>query len=444
MAETLKFIFEIVAVALLVAANGYFVAAEFSLVKIRASQLQPHAKKGGIAVKSALHATTHLDDVLSSTQLGVTLSSLALGWVGEPFVAEKISPILEFFGGVDPVKVHSISFAVAFVLITFLHIVFGELAPKSLAIQFPKRTALAVATPLIIFYKIFFPFIWILNKTASIFLRIFGIKIAEKTSNDFSPDELEYVLSHSRQSRQEDLLVNKVMLRALRLRDTRVNEIMIPRDEIDALWLNAVPEENLRIAQRTAHSRYPVFDKDLDRPVGTLLVREWLWQIQILGDETPIQPILRDVLTFPPETQISEVLEKFRLAQNHLALVVNNEGRTLGLVSFEDILEEIVGDIRDEFETGKKEIFEQTPDTIVVSGTLNMHELEAETGWNFEWSGNSYETVGSWIRSLRPGRIPKRGEKIRYEDIEIIPLETPAGSLKRILLRRLWENQNSE
>jgi CBS domain containing-hemolysin-like protein len=251
------------------------------------------------------------------------------------------------------------------------------------------------------------------------------------------------VLSHSRPA-SDDVLIDRILIRSLRLRDTRVNEVMIPRDEINALWANATNQENLRVAQRTGHSRYPVFDGDLDKPVGILLTREWLWQIQMLGEDTPIEPLLRDAMVFPPDMELAEVLERFRQSQNHIALVVNAEGRTLGLVSFEDVLEEIVGDIRDEFDTDKKEIFNQTEDSIVVAGTLNMHELEAETGWNFEWDGNSYETVASWVRSLCPGRPPKRGETLRYEDIEVVPLETPAGSLKRILLRRVWEGTKEE
>lgn len=430
----------IVVVILLVIANGFFVAAEFALVKVRSTQLHPLEKDGGIRVKSAVRATKHLDGVLSATQLGITLASLALGWVGEPFIAHNIvEPLLAHFGMHDPATIKTVSVAVAFSIITFLHIVFGELAPKSLAIQYPLKTSLGVAFPLIIFHKIFFPFIWSLNGTANFFLRRAGIHPAGEGSHAISKDEMEYVLSHSRPA-SDDVLIDRILIRSLRLRDTRVNEVMIPRDEINALWSHVDPQENLRTAQRSGHSRYPVFDRDLDKPVGVLLMREWLWQIQMLGADTPIEPLLRDIMTFSPETPLDDVLERFRLSQNHIALVVNSEGRTLGLVSFEDVLEEIVGDIRDEFDTDKKEIFEQTEDSIIVAGTLNMHELEAETGWNFEWDGNSYETVASWVRSLCPGRPPKRGEVLRYEDVEVIPLETPAGSLKRILLRRVWEH----
>lgn len=442
MPDLLKWIFEIAVVALLVLANGFFVAAEFALVKVRTSQLYPLEKEGGVRVRAAIRATEHLDAVLSATQLGITLASLGLGWVGEPFVAHRLEPVFEFFGITEPATVTSISFAVAFVLITFLHIVFGELAPKSLAIQYPKKTSLTVALPLVIFNKLFFPFIWALNGTANFFLRRAGIHPAGEGVHGFAPEEMEYVLSHSRHTHAADVLVNRIMLRSLRMRDTRVSEIMLPRDEIDALWINAPVEENLRIAQSTGHSRYPVFGVDLDAPVGILMVREWLWQIDMLGEDTPIAPLLREMITFPPETPILNVLERLRLSQNHLALVVNDEGRTIGLISFEDVLEEIVGDIRDEFDTDAKEIFEQTPDSIVVSGTLSMHELEAETGWTLEWEGNSTQTVAEWIKYEHGFRLPKRGQKLRIDDYEIIPLETPAGSLKRILITRKWDKEN--
>ncbi len=439
MSDTVEFILQILLIVALIFANGCFVSAEVSLVKIRASQLYPLKKDGGIRVKYAIHAAEHMDKVLSATQLGVTLSSLALGWAGEPFVASRLTPLFEYFGIVDPTKIASFSFAVAFILITFLHIVFGELAPKTAAIQYPKKTALIFATPLMIFHKIFFPFIVLLNITANFCLRLVGIKTSNGPKRGFSSEELEYVLSHTRHSTEEDVLVNRVMLRALRLRDTRVNEIMVPRDEINGLWIHAPAKVNIGVMQRSARSRYPVFGNDIDDPVGILLTREWLWQMQTLGEDTPIEPILRDVVKFPPDMRIADALETLRHSQNHIALIVNDEGRTIGLISFEDILEEIVGDIRDEFEKSQKEIFEQTQDTIIVAGSLSMHELEAETGWNFEWDGNSNETVASWIRSLRPGIPAKRGEVIRHEDIEIIPIETPAGSLKRILLRRVWE-----
>lgn len=442
MPEILKLIVEIAVVAALVLANGFFVAAEFALVKVRTSQLYPLEKEGGVRVRAAIRATEHLDAMLSATQLGITLASLGLGWVGEPFVAHRLMPMFKFFGITEQATITSVSFAVAFVLITFFHIVFGELAPKSLAIQYPKKTSLAVALPLTAFHKVLFPFIWALNGTANFFLRRAGIHPAGEGVHGFSPEEMEYVLSHSRHSHSADVLVNRLMLRSLRMRDTRVSEIMLPRDEINALWINASTAENLRIAQSTGHSRYPVFGVDLDAPVGILMVREWLWQIQVLGEDTPIAPLLRDMITFPPETPILTVLERLRLSQNHLALVVNDEGRTLGLISFEDVLEEIVGDIRDEFDTDAKEIFEQTPDSIVVAGTLSMHELEAETGWTLEWEGNSTQTVAEWIKYEHGFRLPKRGEKLRIDDYEIIPLQTPAGSLKRLLITKKWEQEN--
>ena len=247
MPEILKMILEAATVVFLVFANGFFVAAEFALVKVRTSQLYPLEKDGGVRVRSAIRATEHLDAVLSATQLGITLASLALGWVGEPFVAHRIAPLLEKFGVTEPSTVTSVSFAVAFALITFMHIVFGELAPKSLAIQYPKRTSLAVALPLMVFHKLLFPFICALNGTANFFLRRAGIHPAGEGAHGFSPEEMEYVLSHSRHTHSADVLVNRLMLRSLRMRDTRVSEIMLPRDEINALWLGAPAQGRLDV-----------------------------------------------------------------------------------------------------------------------------------------------------------------------------------------------------
>jgi len=188
--EVLKIILEVLLVLGLVAANGFFVAAEFALVKIRASQLRPLARNGGWRVRMALFATTHLDAVLSSTQLGITLTSLGLGWIGEPVIGERLEPLLGQLGITDPAAVKSISFAVAFSVITFLHIVLGELTPKSLAIQRPKAVSLRVAGPLVLFYQAFFPFIWVLNGTANRILRWAGLEPASEGEHGFSAEEL--------------------------------------------------------------------------------------------------------------------------------------------------------------------------------------------------------------------------------------------------------------
>src|SRR3954470_12748733 len=288
----------------LVLANGFFVAAEFALVKVRASQLRPLAKAGGWRVKMALWANAHLGAMLSASQLGVTLASLGLGWVGEPYLAHRLGPVLGRFGVTDPGMVSSVSFAIAFTVITFVHITFGELGPKAVAIQRAQKTALWLSAPLVVFYYCFYPFIWLLNFSADTLLGWFGLKPAGESDHAISAEELEYVFSHARHAHPGDALINKLMVQSLRVRKTTAQQIMRPRDQVIALWLDKPLPENLRIAQTSGHSRFPVCEGTLDNVKGMLLVREWLWQLQALGPEASFAPLLRPVLEFELRTPI--------------------------------------------------------------------------------------------------------------------------------------------
>lgn len=368
MPEPFRVFFEIFVVLALVAANGFFVAAEFAIVKVRASQLRPLAKTGGWRVKYALQATEHLDAVLSATQLGITLASLGLGWLGEPFIGHRIAPLLREFGISDPKVISSISFAVAFSIITFFHIVLGELAPKSLAIQRPKAVSLNAAAPLIIFYRMFFPFIWLLNGAANRFLRCFGLDPAGEGDHTFSSEKLEYVFTQARHSHPGDALINRIMVRSLRLRSVIAQQVMRPREQIVSLWMDRLMAENLRLAQTGGFSRMPVCGTSLNDFKGILLVREWLWQIHALGADASFAPLVRPALTFTLKTPIHTMIELFRTSRNHLALVLNDNLKVAGIVSFEDVLEEIVGDIQDEFDPGHGPVFEHTATAIIVSG----------------------------------------------------------------------------
>ena len=426
--------FEIFIIVFLVAANGFFVAAEFALVKVRASQLLPLAKKGGWRVKFAIRATKHLDAALSATQLGITLASLGLGWVGEPYIAHRLEPLLAEWGVKDQTVVHSVAFAAAFTVITFLHIIFGELAPKSLAIQRAKGVTLWISAPLMVFYYVLFPFIWFLNGTANRFLRWAGLGPATDGDHAFSSDELEYVFSHARHTHPGDALVNKLMVQSLRVRGTFAQQIMLPRDQIIPLWLDRPLAENLRIAQTNGFSRFPVCRDSLDNVVGILLVREWLWQIQALGPEASFEGLVRPLVTFELKTPLSVMLERFRHARSHLAVILGADKKVAGIVTFEDIIEEIVGDIRDEFDLGTGPIFERTERSIVVSGSLTLRELQAETGWPLEWQPR--ETVGLWyVRTL--GRPPRRDETITIGDYKLTALEVGPERPRRLRIDRL-------
>ena len=417
----------------LVFANGFFVAAEFALVKIRASQLRPLAKSGGWRVKMALWANGHLGAMLSASQLGVTLASLGLGWVGEPFLAHRLAPLLLRFGVTDPGMVSSVAFTIAFTVITFVHITFGELGPKAVAIQRAQKTALWLSAPLVIFYYCFLPFIWLLNVAADTLLGWFGLQPAGESDHNISAEELEYVFSHARHAHPGDALINKLMVQSLRVRQTTALQIMRPRDQVVALWLDKPLAENLRIAQTNGHSRYPVCTGSLDQVAGMLLIREWLWQIQALGPEASFEPLMRPALAFTLSTPIHTMIERFRTARSHLAVVLDDKQALAGIVTFEDVLEEIVGDIRDETDIESGPIYERTAHAITVSATLTMRELQAETGWPLEWTPR--ETVAGWTHR-HFGRVPKRDDKLEVGEYRLVVLEANAERARRVKIER--------
>jgi CBS domain containing-hemolysin-like protein len=425
---------QLLVIFLLVFANGFFVAAEFSIVKIRASQLTLLLKTGDWRVGIALRAVNNLDACLSATQLGITLASLGLGWLGEPFIAHWLIPLFEYWGITSEKLRGSLSLGIAFSLITFLHIVFGELAPKSLAIQRPRGVSLWVSGPLMVFYYLFFPFIFVLNGTANLFLRMVGLRSASESEHVIPPDELEYLLSHSRHDHRSDSLINKIMLRSLRLRDVTAQQVMLHRDKVVALWMDKDVEENLHIAQSTGHSRYPVCEKSLDNVRGMVLVKEWLWQVQALGDETSFQPLIRPVLTFFQKTPLPSMIELFRSSRSHLAVVLDDHDTMIGIVTFEDALEEIVGEIRDEFDIEKGPIFDHTEHSILVDATMPMRELRAETSWNFEFQPR--ETIEGWIKRQVPGPH-KANEEFRIGEFLIVPLLVHVAGIRRARITRL-------
>ena len=434
MSEAMTILLDLVIIIAVVFANGFFVAAEFALVKIRTSQLRPMAATGGWRVRFAIAATENLGGVLSATQLGITLTSLALGWLGEPVISHHLAPVMRAIGITDQAAVTSMSVVVGFSIITFVHIVIGELSPKALAIQRPKAVALNAAAPLMIFYRVFYPFIWLLNVSANRCLRWLGLEAAGNNEHAFSAEELEYVFSQARHSHPGDALINRLMVRSVRLRSVTAQQIMRAREQVVALWTDRPMAENLRTAQTSGFSRYPVCGGSLDEVKGILLVREWLWQIQALGNDASFEPLIRPALTFTLRTPIHSMLELFRTSRSHLAIVIDADEKLAGIVTFEDVLEEIVGDIRDEFDLGRGPVFEHTESSIVVSGLFSMRELQAETGWAFELQPR--ETVAAWAERLR-GAALKRGETFVSGDYRITATDVSAERLRRVKVERV-------
>ena len=353
--------------------------------------------------------------------------------MGEPYIAHRLEPILRTLGVTDPAAVQSISFAVAFALITFFHILFGELAPKAVAIQRSKNVTLLTAAPLMIFYYCFLPFIWVINISANRLLRLLGLRLSTG-EHQIGAEELEYVFSQARHVHPGDALINKLMVQSLRVRETTAQQIMLPRDQVVALWLDKPIAENLRTAQTSGHSRFPVCTGSMDEVRGLVLVREWLWQLSVLGPDASFEPLIRPITAFELTTKLPVMIEKFRTGRSHLAVVLDADKRLAGIVTFEDVLEEIVGDIRDEFDLGSGPIYDRTTFSIVVSGTFTMRELQAETGWAFEWQPR--ETTGNWM-TRHLGHPPRRDETLTSGDFRFTAVEVSTERIRRIRVERI-------
>jgi CBS domain containing-hemolysin-like protein len=425
---------DLLVIVLLIAASAFFVAAEFALVRVRASQLRPLARQGGKRVKLALKLLKHLDIALSATQIGITVVNMGLGYYAEPAVHHWIEQLFPHIGVTDP-AVHKIaSLVIAFGGVSFAVIVFGELVPKLIAIQRPRQVTMAISAPLMVCYYALYPFIVFMNGCANRVIRVMGLEAISDNEHAFSPEELDYVFSHAQHSHPADALINKIMVRTLRLRDVKAAQVMLPRDQVIALWIDRPLAENLRIAQQSGHSRFPVCEGSLDNLRGIVLVKEWLWQMHVLGADAPMQDIMRPALTFLEKTPMHTMVELFRSSRSHLAVVLNSEGGMAGILTFEDALEEIVGEIRDELDIERGPIFEQSENSILVDARLSMRELRAETGWPIEYQPK--ETVTEWVvRHL--GSAPRRGEEPRIAEFRIAAPDVHSGGMRRVRITRL-------
>jgi CBS domain containing-hemolysin-like protein len=401
--EILYGFLKIASVFALVFLNGFFVAAEFAIVKVRSTQIEPLIKSGLKSAKRAHQVITHLDAYLSATQLGITLTSLGLGWLGEPFVANLLQPLFVFAGLTNPTLVAAVSFGVAFGIITFLHIVLGELAPKSLAIQRAQRVTLGTAGPLHLFFVIFRPAIWALNGTANYFLRMVGIEPVSESDLAHSEEELRILLS---QGKTISTTSRSILLRAMELRDRTVREVMVPRTQIVYLSTDKSIEESLAIALESQFTRYPLCEKDLDNILGMIHLKDLFRVRGQQGSAAQLLAIKREMLFVPETTPLERILNTFLARKVLMAIVVDEYGGTAGLVTLENVLEELVGEIRDEFDVEPLMVQKTGENEYLIDGTMPLHDFAKM----FEVVPDTKDvvTVSGYVVHLL-GRVPEKG-----------------------------------
>ncbi|HWP83383.1 MAG TPA: hemolysin family protein [Bacteroidota bacterium] len=423
--------FNIALVIFFVLLNGFFVAAEFAIVKVRATQIEPLAAKGNLRARIAKELITHLDAYLSATQLGITMASLALGWIGEPFVASMIRPSLERWGVQNPKIIQGVSFGLAFGLITLLHIVLGELAPKSLAIQKPRQTTLWIAYPLKLFYVVFRPIINFFNGIANAILRLVGLHTVTESELMHSEEELRMLLA---QTKHGSRISKNILLRAMDFRKKQARHIMVPRNEIVALSISAPVQENIGIMRANKYSRYPVYKESLDNVLGVVHTKDIFKHDRHLKPDFTLESVLRDA-TFVPETVLLEqVLETMLQKKTHMLLLADEYGGTAGLITLEDVLEELVGTIQDEFDRETPDVTKVSDDEYVVDATLTTNDVERLI--NQELSSKDILSIGAFVIE-QLGHIPKKGESVRVNGVQFIIEQVSDKAIETIRVKRL-------
>ena len=427
----------LLAIVGLVLLNGLFVATEFSLVKVRTTQLDPLIEDGDKRAKVARHLRDHLDSYLSATQLGVTLASLALGWIGEPFLARILEPFFTLCHVQSPVVISTVSVALGFVFITAGHIIFGETAPKYLAIQNTLPVILFLAQPLSWFYTFLKPAIWLLNKTSNfLLLKLLRINPAAGEETAHSEEELRVILSESEKSQEVTPLGKELLINALDLRQRVVRDIMTPRGEVVYLDIEESFEENLTKAQKSRHTRFPLCKGYVDHPIGLLHIKDLLGLVR--EDHPRLLDIKRDMLVVPEMMPLERLLTTFLSKHAHLGMVVDEFGGTMGIVTLDNVLAEIVGDIHDEFDAEQTEFKQLNPDEFEVEGGLGLYELNDLT--DLELTNAEVSTVGGYVTQVM-GHLPHTGEQTRVGGYLATVTKTDGRRIEQIHFRKLPADQ---
>ncbi|MBD3109258.1 HlyC/CorC family transporter [Bacillus sp. AGMB 02131] len=418
---------------ILIGLTAFFVGAEFAVVKLRMSRIDQLIaegnKKAGIAKKVA----SDLDYYLSACQLGITVTALGLGALGKPAVERLLYPVFDIFN-VSETTASVSSYAIAFLLVTFLHVVVGEMAPKTLAIQYAEKMSLLLAPPLYWFGKITYPFIWALNGTSRQFLRLFGVKPAGH-EDSFSEEELKIIMAQSFQGGEIDKTELTYMENIFSFDERMAKDIMVPRTEVITLDKDMNYEEIIKVLDEYNYTRYPVVeDGDKDKIVGILNVKKMLTQIVAKRESKP-EDFVRELPFVIESTRIQDALLKMQKEQVHMLLVIDEYGGTSGILSMEDVLEEIVGEIRDEFDGDEVADIRTFGDNrYMINGRVLLVELEERFGLSFD-EIDDIDTIAGWIHSNKIGEV-QVGDELELGDHVLVVKEMDNFKINQVLLRK--------
>lgn len=433
-------VLEFIFVLLLVFANGFFVAAEFALVKVRLSQIEQLARQGSFTAKVTRRILHQIDAYLSACQLGITLASLGLGWMGESLGVKLLHPLLTAVG--LPGAAEYVALPLSFVVITFLHIALGEQAPKVMAIRAARPTALIVSVPLVAFYKVLWPFIWVLHEASNLLLRIVGVRAPTPGEQMPTEEELRLILSESaaggQLSRRERLMMENV----LDLEDKVTRQVMVPRRDIVSLNTRRTIQENLQVISESQYTRFPLCDGDLDRVVGMVHTKDVLGAISSGTPLTSLTRLARKIPVFPETMRLDVLLREFQRNRTHVAMVVDEYGTVSGMVTFENVLEELVGPIQDEFDRELPMIIRRNNGRFLVDALCPLDDLVDACHLDLP-EGITSDTTGGLIVELL-GHIPEAGEKLRLGRYEVTVLDAEPTRVRRVEVQEVESEPSSE
>ena len=407
---------KLLAVVALVLANGFFVAAEFALISVRGTRIAELVAQGNQPAKWAKKALENPDQVIAATQLGITLASLGLGWVGEPALSHLLEPLILLF----PVNIqsevsHSIAAGLAFAIITFLHVVVGELAPKSIALQNPEKTSLRVARPTLWMEWVFKPFIWALNGTGNYLLKALGVQPASGHELVHSVEELKMIVTASAEGGVVEDEEREMLYAVFDFGELLVRQVMIPRTEILGFEIDMNLDESIKIAIHSTFTKFPVYDDDLDNILGVVHIKDLL-----RAEHDPerrkclARDLIRDAFFVPETVHVRRVLQEFRKRRQHIAIVMDEFGGTAGLVTLEDLMEELVGEVSDPFDIVQPEIQKHSDGSVTLDGLALIEEVNDALGLNLDEP--NYDTIAGFVLG-KLGRIPELGDAIEIEGL---------------------------
>ena len=383
-------------IVVLIVLTAFFVATEFAIIRIRSSRIDQLVLEGKKNAHSVRKVTNNLDGYLSACQLGITITALGLGWLGEPTVEKMLLPLFErwhFNGELS----HVLSFFIAFLSVTYIHVVIGELAPKTWAIQKAEFISFLVARPIIIFYKVMYPFIWLLNGSANKLVNLFGLKPAKEHEEAHSEEEIQIILSESLQSGKINNTEYGYVSRIFAFDEMIAKEIMVPRTDMVCLYTNKSLAENMDIIRKEQYTRFPVVNDNKDHVVGMINTKQLFLEYQD-NSELDFNKLIHPVLTVPDALPVKSLLKRMQQQRVHIAILVDEYGGTSGLITIEDILEEIVGEIRDEFDADERKDVEKLDDNCyLLDGKVSLDDVSALTG--LDLAEEESDTVGGWLYS---------------------------------------------